>query len=1141
MTETPYVGLVPYREADADFFFGRDEEIRIIAGNFRSSRLTIVYGPSGVGKTSVIEAGVIHALRRRAAAGRGSASAICSFRAWRDDPLPGLMETIRAGAGAAVGADIDPWRSGEPPVETLRAWTRQVRTILVVLDQFEEYFLYHGEDDGDGTFASAFAAIVNDPNLRVNFLLSIREDAWAKLDRFEGRIPRLFANYVRVDHLNRSSARHAIDGPIEEWNRRLPAGEPRYTLEPALAEAVIDAAAAGGLARRDRSDRPDRDLAAEDEVEAPFLQLVMERLWRATVDAGGRDLTLARLEQLGGAQRIVENHLLDALGALDAREQDVASDAFRFLVTRSRTKIAHDASDLAEWTKRPEPEMSAVLEQLTRGESGRVLRRVPRPPGASEAEGDGDGARYELFHDVLADPILEWRRDHEQERARRAALRRFARIGAVLLALAAFFAALGAWALVQRSDARRATRTASSLALASAASAQLPKHAEVSLLLGLEGYRESPTADAASALVAALENARRSGVEAVLHGDRALRTVAFSPDGRTVAGARFDGALQLWDVRARRRLGPPLRGHRGEVWSVAFSPDGHTLASSGHDHTIRLWSVDDRRQARPPLRRRDVVRSVAWSPDGDSIAFGSDDGTVRLWPIARGSKSVRTLGRANDSAVWSIAFSRDGHTIAAGDESGAVRLLDTRRGRRVQAPLRRGAGAVAGLAFSPDGRTLAGGDLDGKVQLWDVRRRQPLDWQPAPVGDQVWSVAFSGDGRTLAASDFGGTVRLWDLRARRRFGKALTGHSGRVDGVAFAPRGQTLVSAAFDGTIRVWNARHRVRLGRAPLRSRDRIKSVAFGPDGRSLAAAGWDGRVRVLDLDARPPRVRQVPGAGEALEAVAVSADGSTLAAAGHDGAVQLWNARTLRRRAPLAAGVGPILSVALGPDGRTLAAAGDLGVRLWDLASRKELATPLRGDGTPGRSVAFSADGRTLALAASDSTARLWDVDARKPAGAAHSPDGVQSVALSPDGRTLAFGTVNGAVRLWDRQAHKLLGELRARGRVESLAFSSDGRTLAAAGSDEVRLWDVRSRTQLGRALAAHHGSVFAVAFSPDGRTFASAGADGRVRLWEGILWRDFDDVKAQVCDLAVGNLTTAEWRGLVPGLPYRAPCPA
>jgi WD40 repeat protein len=298
---------------------------------------------------------------------------------------------------------------------------------------------------------------------------------------------------------------------------------------------------------------------------------------------------------------------------------------------------------------------------------------------------------------------------------------------------------------------------------------------------------------------------------------------------------------------------------------------------------------------------------------------------------------------------------------------------------------------------------------------------------------------------------------------------------------------------------------------------------------------------VRLLDLDARPPRARALPGAGEALETVAVSADGSTVAAGGHDGSVQLWDARTLRRRAPLQAGVGPILSIALARDGRALAAAGDSGVRLWDLASRKALATPLRGDGAPGRSVAFSADGRTLALAGSDSTARLWDVEARRPAGAVQSPDGVQSVALSPDGRTLAFGTVNGAVRLWDRQARKLLGALRARGRIESLAFSSDGRTLAAAAGDKVRLWDVRGRTQLGRPLNAHRGSVFGVAFSPDGRTVASGGADGTVRLWEGILWRDLDDLRAQVCDLAVGNLTSAEWRELVPGLPYRAPCPA
>ena len=148
--------------------------------------------------------------------------------------------------------------------------------------------------------------------------------------------------------------------------------------------------------------------AATGKVETPFLQLVMERLWRATVAAGSHRLTVQTLHDLGGAQQIVENHLLEALGSLDPDDQAAAADLFRFLVSQSKTKIAHSASDLAEWTKRPEPEVAAVLDKLSRGEHGRILRAVPPPAD------EPDAMRYELFHDVLGEPIFEWRRRYEE-------------------------------------------------------------------------------------------------------------------------------------------------------------------------------------------------------------------------------------------------------------------------------------------------------------------------------------------------------------------------------------------------------------------------------------------------------------------------------------------------------------------------------------------------------------------------------------------------------------------------------------------------------------------------------------------------------------------------------------------------------
>ena len=1146
LPETPYVGLIPYREEDFGFFFGRDDERQIVAANLRASRLTILYGPSGVGKTSLLQAGLVHDLREEVRANAKTRAehvpiAICPFRDWREDPLPALMSAMQEAAREAFGRDngAAPWEPGTSVVGALRSWTAGVHTLLVVLDQFEDYFLYHGDERGEATIADALPAIVNEPNLGVNVLLSIREDAWAKLDLFEGRIPRLFGNYLRVEHLSGAGAREAIERPVEEWNNRLAPGEQRYTLEPELVDAVIDAAASGGLALTNENRVADPNATSTDEIEAPFLQLVMDRLWRATLAANSRELGVARLDDLGGPQRIVENHLLEALGALTPGEQGVAADAFAFMVTRSRTKVAHTASDLAEWTKRPEPEVSAVLDKLCRGEGGRILRAVGSPAG------EPGETQYELFHDLLAEPVLDWRRSYEENRARRAAYRKFARIGAVLTALVAVFAALGIWALIQRSGAKRATRSATSLALASAAKDEVGRHVDLSLLLGLAAFRVSPSAEAASSMVGALEAARDSGAEAILRGDRkGVRAIAFSPDGHTLASADFNGVIQLWDTRTRMRLGGPLRGQTGEIWSVAFSPDGKTLASASHDGTVRLWDVPSRTSlGRLPVENTGVVTSVAFSPHGRILAFGGQDGRLQLWDV----RARRPLGgplRGHTDRVVSIAFSPDGKTLASAGFDRTVRLWDVATRTPLGPPLVGHTSEVASVAFSPDGQTVASSGLDGTLRLWDVRRRTVLGPPLRAGSGEIWGVAFSPDGRTLASSGFDGTVRLWDTRTRKPVGPPLVGHTGGVVAVAFDPAGQTLASAAYDGTVRIWDLR-RHGLGEPVGRHTNRVTGVVFNPNGETLASVGFDGALRLWGV--REHRALGRLGGKDAgsFEGVAVSPDGGTLATAGDDGAVELVDARSRKLRARLAGHKGAVHSVAFSPDGRTLASAGDDGiVRLSDSRDGAPLGEPLRGTGGTIWSVAFDPDGHTLASAGSDGIVRLWDVRSHKLEARLPLEDtSALTVAFSPDGHTLASGNVDGTVRLWDARSYEPLGEPLAghQDRVESVSFSPNGQTLASASDDgTVRLWDVQGHRALGAPLRGHKGAVLGVAFSPDGRTLASGGADGTVRLWEGILWNDPADLRSQVCRLVVGNPTKSEWGELAPGLAYSAPCP-
>ena len=191
--ESPYKGLVPFEESDLDalLFFGRERESEIIAANLLAARLTVLYGPSGVGKTSVLRAGVAHRLRRLARdhiAERGHPEfAVVVFDVWSEDPAAALRQAVRDELTSLFGSALLDERAGESLADTLARWTEALACdVLLILDQAEEYFLYHAEDSG---FAEELPELVTRPGLRVRVLLSLREDALAKLDRFKGQDP----------------------------------------------------------------------------------------------------------------------------------------------------------------------------------------------------------------------------------------------------------------------------------------------------------------------------------------------------------------------------------------------------------------------------------------------------------------------------------------------------------------------------------------------------------------------------------------------------------------------------------------------------------------------------------------------------------------------------------------------------------------------------------------------------------------------------------------------------------------------------------------------------------------------------------------------------------------------------------------
>ncbi|GIL16005.1 MAG: hypothetical protein BroJett039_11780 [Chloroflexota bacterium] len=449
---SPYQGLTPFTPEDTPYFFGREQDTEIITANLIAERLTLLYGPSGVGKSSVLGAGVVHNLRERAqresARGDPPEYLVVFFNDWRNEPVAALTQEIEK----QLRAFAPP-----PPAETtlaaaLRAWSEQTGAeLLFIFDQFEEYFLYHENDKGDETFAAQFANVLKDADGRANFLLSFREDALAKMDFFKKRIPNLFKNYLRIKHLDDDAARRAILKPLEKYNADHPAAPP-VTMEPALVEEILREVQVGRvtLGESGRGAVMQENRAA---IETPFLQLVLTRLWTYERAQGSNTLRLASFTALGGAEKIVRGHLQNAIETLSPREQGIAASVFDRLVTPSGAKIAQNAPDLARYARVPESELKNVLERLSGGQN-RILRPV------APALDLPDVPRYEIFHDVLGAALLEWKRGYENKRR----LRRIAALAVASGALVLVFGLLALFAVRSQAKAQTAKAEANSKA-----------------------------------------------------------------------------------------------------------------------------------------------------------------------------------------------------------------------------------------------------------------------------------------------------------------------------------------------------------------------------------------------------------------------------------------------------------------------------------------------------------------------------------------------------------------------------------------------------------------------------------------------------------------------------------------------------
>ena len=601
-------------------------------------------------------------------------------------------------------------------------------------------------------------------------------------------------------------------------------------------------------------------------------------------------------------------------------------------------------------------------------------------------------------------------------------------------------------------------------------------------------------------------------------GKGTVREVAYSPDGNRLAVASGTG-IWLYDAHIGKEINH-LHGHTGSVLTVAFSPNGNTIASGCSDDTVMLWDADTKQLKHTLIGHKSIVTSVIFSSDGKTLVSASYDATVRLWDVETGK--LKTVSDKMPSSIVGIVFSPGDDIIAGWGGMQKIYLLDVETGK--QKDIIKTKQHVATVVFSPDGdKVVIGGGSN--IQFLDMATGIHTGKLTGHLSN-VTHLTFSPDGNMLASASLDRTLKLWNFNEEyhwynNRFNAQTTLRKEQTKWhhVIFSPNGNTVAGVGWDGTVLCFD----VATGefKTTLSGHtSSVESIAFSNDG-SIIASGNGNQVLIWDIDTQQQK-SLFDTDGLRVKSIVFSPDGNTFATGNENNTVLVWDMLTGQHKTKIRiprldlSFTTDISAVTYSPDGNLIATSGgvdDDSVYLWD-AETGELKATLEGHKDEKgwsrvNSIAFSPDGKTLASGHSrhDTIIHLWNVSTKqlKATLKGHMWN-VFCVTFSPDGKTLASsgggtgGDGEKTVRLWGNETGKqqdsLIGHTKP---ILSIAFSPKGNTIATGSMDKtVRIWDSATKQQIG-LFEGHKASVMSVAYSPDGKTIASGSSDGTILLWD------------------------------------------
>jgi WD40 repeat protein/serine/threonine protein kinase len=1104
----PYKGLRPFEAVDADEFFGREkltsQLIARLAEDNPLKRFLAVVGPSGSGKSSVVKAGMIPALRQDALPGAKDwflvelvpgihpleelENALLRVAINKPDNLREVLRRDARGLAIAAQSILPPGRGSE---------------LALFIDQFEEAFTLTTDPAETSHFLDLLASAITDPYCPLRVVITLRADFYDRPLMHPAFSDLMSKRTEVVVPLTQSELERAITSPAESVGVSL---EPELVKQiiaeiknepgmlPLLQYALTElfdrregrkltqtaynkiGGVLGALARR--ADEIYDTFSTDGKQAAKQLLLRLVTLGEGTEDTRRR-VALSELLSMGIARAVMDD-VIAVLGRYRLLTFD------RDPSTRQPTvEVAHEAI-IREWNQlkmwldnsredvRQQRRLANLMAEwcganqdpsfLLRGAQLEQFEQWHAASDLALAEGEKEFLQASIDAREVQSAAERSRQQRERELELRAQriqrwLLAFVSIAAVIAALLASFA------FTQREEAR--------ISAATAVAAQN---------LAMQEANNVATS-------AAIAQRRADELQALSLADEAENAIDQNNADLALALAVAANRIPSPPIEARHILNDLIPftaqrlfsgGHTDRVTAVVFSPDGQTLLSTGGDNRLTLWNPRTGERLRQ-ITSSSPINGAAFMPNGTQAITAANDNTLTLWDLNTG-EALRVFGAdgsGHTDAVFSVAISADGRFALSGARDETLLLWDTASGQVIRRFEGGHTDRITSVAISPDGLYGLSGSADNTLIYWNLESGE-IVWQMTGHEDAITSVAISLNGNLALSASVDATLMVWNLNTGLMV-RRLEGHRERVTSTAFSPNGSLAVSgsgspfagSSLENGVFVWD----VQTGEIVVRfsgHNSQVTSVAFSPDGLNIISGSTDSTLRAwaVQSDIEIARLQGTAGFTD----LALTADGRYALTTGSDLTLTLWDTQSLSPVWTASSDGGHtdrINAAAINLDGtRAITAADDRTLILWDLSNGTPLRT-LTGHTNQVKDVVFTPNGRFALSGSRDRTLILWDVDEN----------------------SAAFGQ---AVRTF---------ETRHTNVINAVAINGDGTlVLSASSDDDVILWDVQRGAAL-RTFTGHEDAVLSVTFSPDGTQAVSGSADKTLIVWDvqsGVLLR-------------------------------------